>query len=39
MDRTALFGKATVELLNRGLNAEAAFRHLDDLWTLLEALL
>jgi hypothetical protein len=39
-DRVALFAKATAELLDRGgQSAEAATRHLSELWDLLEALL
>jgi len=39
-DRFALFAKATAELLDRGgQSAEAATRHLRELWDLLEALL
>jgi hypothetical protein len=38
-DRVALYAKATAELLDRGQNAEAANRQLQELWDLLEALL
>jgi hypothetical protein len=38
-DRCTLYAKATAELLDRGQNADAANRQLQDLWELLEALL
>jgi hypothetical protein len=39
VDRDTLFAKALAELLDRGQNAEAAIRQLQELWDLLEALL
>jgi hypothetical protein len=38
-DRVALFAKAIAELLDRGQSAESANRQLQELWSLLEALL
>jgi hypothetical protein len=38
-DRVTLFAKATVELLNRGQDAEVASRRLQELWDLFGALL
>ena len=38
-DCVMLYAKATAELLDRGQNAEAANRQLQELWELLEALL
>jgi hypothetical protein len=38
-DRVTLFAKATAELLDRGQDAEAAIRQLQELWDLLEVLL
>jgi hypothetical protein len=39
VDRDALVGKATLELLNHGEAPEVATRRLQELWDLLEALL
>jgi hypothetical protein len=39
MDRDALVAKATVELLNHGEAIDVATRRLQELWTLLEAIL
>jgi hypothetical protein len=38
-DRGTLYAKATAALLDRGQNAEAATRQLQELWDRLEALL
>lgn len=38
-DRSALFAKATAELLDHGQSIEAAHRQLQELWNLLEVLL